>query len=163
MMNDFISSESNFMLMQCASDVNLPNLKGLKWRQIASVDGMNKSIEWERFIGDMENPETLEVINSLDVQKTQTYMYMSSSEVYDQLRLGKLEVPNKKTYFVHTEAEFFTPAETNSRDHLYRFPRSDLDFLSCNNLSAFIDATRLDQVGDAELLGMGISMTRCDI
>lgn len=163
MMNDFISSESNFMLMQCASDVNLPNLKGLKWRQIASVDGMNKSIEWERFIHDMETPETLEVINSLDDQKTQTYMYMSSSEVYDQLRLGKLEVPNKKTYFVHTEAEFFTPAETNSRDHLYRFPRSNLDFLSCNNLSAFIDATRLDQVGDAELLGMGISMTRCDI
>ena len=88
---------------------------------------------------------------------------MNPSQVYDAVykKKGIAEVPDKTTYFEN--GSNFKPTETNARDYLYRFSRSDLSFLSCRDMGSFIDAVRFDDKDDSELLAMGISMTQCDI
>ena len=162
MMNDFISSESNSLLMQYASDVNLLKLNGLRWQSFEVTNSMKKSDLWKNFI-DKVDATRVKTFSTGESNKERWYMYMNPSQVYDAVykKKGIAEVPDKTTYFENGPS--FKPTETNARDYLYRFSRSDLSFLSCVDLEKFIDAVRFDDTEDSRLLVMGISTTQCDI
>ena len=164
MMNDLISSESNSSLMQYASDVNLLKLNGLRWQSFEVTNSMKKSDQWKKFINEVD-PIPVKTYSTGESSKERSYMYMNPSQVYDAVykKKGIAEVPDKTTYFEDSHQLNFKPTETNARDYLYRFSRSDLSFLSCRDMGSFIDAVRFDDKDDSELLAMGISTTQCDI
>ena len=173
MMNDLISAESNELLMQCASDVNLLMMSGMRWQSFRGLENMNENVKWQNFFSDAHARPVAVFSKQNSNFLKKWFIYTNMAQVYEAYydKDQPLEIPNKSTFFVYDDqrehldmnAVIFKTSETSARNCLYRFCRSDLNFLLCTDLHSFTDKMRFSPDDFAKLYTLAISMSRCNI
>ena len=173
MMNDLISAGSNDLLMQCASDVNFLMTSGMRWQSFHGLDNMIKNDKWQNFFAN-HGARPVPVYSQQNTSvKPKWFIYTNMAQLYKAYcdKDQPLEIPNKSTFFVSNDQTFyldlnpitFKTSETSARNCLYRFCRSDLNFLLCTDLRSFADEMRFSTDDFAKLYTMAISMSQCNI